>query len=253
MVIMLGIVAMAAGCTSTAESIPVVDRETEIILDAVIELEYETEMVAEFEPEFSNEKLERIGALADGIRHITSDGWYVCGNHLSEEDADDYAILIATAIVENIDSIGANISPWGILGTMYNESGFDHCAIGKHPRQYGQSLGLLPKKRRTISMCRDDVLKFIKHPKAKKRFKKTGYDLGLCQILSRFYPGETESILSVDAGVRICVLEMASRAKMYDTTTPWLYWRGSKTKWYRAKVRRWARVMGARKSDLKLI
>lgn len=198
----------------------------------------------------SSNDIHLVGQLSDGIRKLAGDNWYVCGEKLSGLEAIEYSLMIANAIILNMRSTGLDVNPFGIAATMYNESGFDHCAIGLHPRKWGQAHGMFPKKKRTISMDSDKVIAFINNPLAKKAFRKTGFDLGLCQILSRFYPDEESEMVTVGNGIRICVIEMASRAKMYKTNMPWLYWRGKKTEWYRKKIRRWARSMGLKKSTV---
>lgn len=175
--------------------------------------------------------------------------WYSCGKLLSEKDKTDEALLIGSALSDAMTSMGAKFSAWGVLGVMANESRFDRCALGLHPRKWAYEHRLIAKRKRSISHTMHEVLSFVESKQANKMFLKTGFDLGLCQVLSRFYDGDTKDLLSVYPGVRICVQEMLWRG----TSAPWLYWRGRATEWYRDKIRKWARAMGAPPAELKKI
>jgi hypothetical protein len=191
-----------------------------------------------------------VGMLARGMRHIkqTHDGgkWYFCGERLTDSEKVEISTAIAYHLVNNLKSVGIeNVSPWGIVATAYNESKLDACALGIGPRKWAYRKGLLQPRRTTISHTRDEVLRIVRDRKARARYALTGFDLGLCQVLSRFYPDQDAEMLSISGGMRICVLEMQARARQYKTSAPWLFWRGSRTAWYRKKIRRWARIMGA--------
>lgn len=211
-----------------------------------------TEIKAE-EAKLPNKSIREIGLLSIGIMRYVGENWYVCGKKLDKAEATKHSTAIAYHVIKNMRDLGLNVSPWGIIGTMANESRFDHCALGLHPRKWGQRKGLLPKSKMTVSLRLADVRGFVSHPMATSRFSRSGFDLGLCQVLSKFYPGESDAMLTVDGGVRICVIEMQRRATVYGTDTPWLYWRGSKTDWYQRKIRRWARRMGATSKDMEEI
>ena len=154
------------------------------------------------------------------------------------------ALEIVWKLLKEMDGLGMTINPWGILGTMYNESGFDPCALGLNPRRLAYRKGLLTPRRATRSHTARKILFAIHSSELKKHFKTSGYDLGLCQILSRFHR-ETSfaDMLSVDTGIRICVLEMQARSRLHKTRVPWRYWRGSETPWYHKKINRWIRIM----------
>jgi hypothetical protein len=190
-----------------------------------------------------------VGQLSRGMRQIKEqlDGglWGFCGEELTEAEQVEMSIEIAYGIVSNMQSIGIDVSPWGVLGTMYNESKFDACALGIGPRSWAYREGLLQPRKRFVSHTWSEVLQVVQSQRARQRFALTGFDLGLCQVLTRFYPHQEKEMLTLTGGVRICVLEMQTRAQRHRTRTPWLYWRGSETGWYRSKVRRWARLMGA--------
>lgn len=196
-----------------------------------------------------------IGRLARGMRQIKRKrdhgSWGFCGRLLSQEEQVEISTEIAYRTVADIRSVALKgVSPWGIVSTMYNESGFDACALGVGPRSWAYREGLLTPRRTHISHTREEVLGVVSSKQAKKRFSKSGFDLGLCQVLTRFYRETTkEKMLTVAGGTRVCVLEMQARARRYGTDTPWLFWRGSSVDWYRAKIKRWARLMGAPKHE----
>jgi hypothetical protein len=195
--------------------------------------------------------VKKVGQMSVRIRSIAGEQWFVCGEQLSVERSEDVSVAIANSLLTNIESVGLDVEPMGVLATMYNESGFDPCALGTTPRKWAQGVGLLKKKKRTISYSRAEVLGVVNDQRAIRRFAGTGFDLGLCQILSKYYRGEKENLLSIGEGARLCVIEMQSRARMYRTSTPWLYWRGKETAWYRIKIRKWAMRMGATSSEMR--
>lgn len=185
--------------------------------------------------------MHKVGALADGILRVSSKAWYVCGEELDEERRLREAARIAYRVVSEAQSLGVEFDLWGVVGTMANESGFDRCAFGLKPRQWAVSKGLLNAKGQTISYSELELLPAIRHPDMVKAFAASGFDLGLCQVLSKFYLGEEVDMLR--DGIRICLLEMQNRARMFGTTEPWEYWRGEKTAWYKAKIEKWVRRM----------
>lgn len=195
----------------------------------------------------TDDEKKKVESIASGMMHIKKKRdhgfWYACGSRLDESEQRETSLQIARQTVLNIKSLGADFDPWGVVGTMFNESHFDPCAFGKNPRAAALEFGLFKRERRGFSHGRENILRAIVDPRMRKRFKVSGYDLGLCQILTRFYPKEVADMTTVDGGVRICVLEMQSRAQYNKTKTPWLYWRGSKTPWYLSKIRRWVKIM----------
>lgn len=196
-----------------------------------------------------------VGQLANGMREIKRrrDGgrWAFCGEFLSPEEQVSTSVAIAYSVVSGMDSVGLEVSAWGIAATMYNESGFDPCALGIGPRSWAYEKGLLHRGRTHISHARENVVRTVNSDAARRRFSLTGFDLGLCQVLSRFYPGEDlEDMTTIAGSARICVLEMQARAQRHNTKTPWLYWRGTATNWYRDKLKRWGRLMGAPKKGI---
>lgn len=200
-----------------------------------------------------------IGRIAQGILKIIktrSDGnWYYCGKKLSDNESIDKSVEIAYLVVNGVKRYGMDgISPWGIVATIYNESGMDACAIGPNPRHWGYENGMLKPNKMSISHTHNDIMNFIQNNKVKKRYSRTGFDLGYCQILSKFYPGQIEQLLDKVEGIDICLLEMLRRSKEHKTKRPWLYWKVSRgAQWYSNKIRRWAKMMGASKSELNKI
>ena len=196
--------------------------------------------------------LSMIGQLSDGVRRIIHardlGRWYQCGELLSDREQADMALEIVWKLLNEMEGLGVTVNPWGVLGTMYNESGFDPCALGIGPRKLAYRMSLLTPRRATKSHTAEETLSAIRDPKLKRHFKNSGYDLGLCQVLSRFHR-ETPlaDMLSVDTGIRICVLEMQARIRHHKTRVPWRYWRGSETPWYHRKINRWVRIMKGNK------
>jgi hypothetical protein len=190
-------------------------------------------------------EITNVALYAAGILKLKKT-WYSCGVLMKENERVNEAINISVAVDDSMRSLGATFTPWGVLGVMANESGFDRCAIGRHPRKWAYENGLLERRKTTISDTEKNVVNLIESESARNQFSNTGFDLGLCQVLSKFYDGNSSELLTISPGVRICIVEMISRS----ATIPWLYWRGSATEWYRDKVRNWARAMGAPVSEL---
>lgn len=231
-------------CSSVQEKVEI---ETVYEEDTVKEAE-----VKEVEKEVKPKQYAGVKALAKGILTRMNGNWFYCGTKLSEEKSAEMAVAIAYLIYSNMDSVGLDVSPWGIVGTMFNESRIDACALGLHPRLWAYQNSFLLRKKTNISHTKKDVLKVVNSKEANKRF--ATFDLGICQVLTKFYPGMlAEDFVSLETGIRICILEMKARAYNYNTKRPWLYWRGKKTDWYGQKVRRHVKLMGAPKSVLQEI
>ena len=140
---------------------------------------------------------------------------------------------------------------WGFTGTIYNESRFDQCAIGTWARKVGERRGYIKKNKLTKSRKKEEILAFLNSDFAKKNYKNTGIDLGAAQVLSIYKPNRSyQEMLSITPGIYDDALEMKRRGDMYHTKRPWLYWRGRKTKWYDAKITRWARMLGAKEHEI---
>jgi hypothetical protein len=109
---------------------------------------------------------------------------------------------------------------------------------------------MLKKKRRTISYSADEVIAAYQSIAAKRAWKNTGWDVGPCQMLSKYYPGDIEDMFTLLPGVDICAMEMRSRSDMYGTKRGWRWWRGAETAWYDSRITRHARLIGARLDEI---
>lgn len=190
-----------------------------------------------------------LGRLSSGIISLkdTRDNgvWYYCGKRLSVKEIEDTAVRIAYHVLVNMDSYGlsGDVSPYGIAATAYNESGLDPCALGLYPRKWAYNEGLLTPSRMTVSHSRDEISEFKDNRIVKDKYRRTGIDLGICQILSRFYRGRTDEMLTLGDGIKICISEMRDRAVHNKTDMPWLYWPGHESQKYRRKIRRYVKMM----------
>ena len=195
-----------------------------------------------------------IGRLASGIVHrwveVRNRGlWFECGLRYEtridkEEAATAWAFHIVRAARSN------DINPWGLAGTIANESNFDRCAIGYHPRNWAVKNNVLRKKRRTISYSAAEVIAAYQSIASTRRWRDTGWDVGPCQMLSRFYPGGVEDMFTLLPGIDICASEMRARSEMFGTKRGWRWWRGTETDWYDERITRHARRLGARRDEI---
>lgn len=209
-------------------------------------------------PVFPNDKqFKLIGRLTSGIANWkrAQGGWWYCGELIdTEPELTDLAMSVAYNLVRAAARYSANdypINVWGMAGTAANESRFDACALGLNPRKWAYQKGLLEQRKRCISHTKEEVLAVVTSSAAEKQFGFSGFDLGFCQILTRFYRTVSPSeIMKADIGLDLCAQEMQIRASRYNTDRPWLYWRGRATPWYDDKVRRWARKLGAKAKEI---
>jgi len=86
----------------------------------------------------------------------------------------------------------------------------------------------------------------------KRLFSRSGYDLGLGQMLQMFYdrPNDIERIFNPVYAANQAAKEMVRRARRGKTTRPWLYWRGHESPKYASKVVWQARRAGASREDI---
>jgi hypothetical protein len=200
------------------------------------------------------EQVRLIGRLASGIVHDWVDMrnrglWFECGlRYETRSEKEAAATSWAYHIVRAAESNGVN--PWGLAGTIANESNFDRCAIGYHPRTWAVKHNMLKKKRRTISYSAAEVLAAYQSIAATRAWRDTGWDVGPCQMLSRFYPGSIEDMFTLLPGVDICAMEMSARSQMFDSKRGWRWWRGRETDWYDERITRHARRLGARRDEI---
>jgi len=219
-------------------------------------------------PKFPNEdQVKLIGRLGEGIKKfkmviIKRANLFHCGERITEEkDIEEYAMLWAYHIVKasweaerNLgDKRRYHINPWGVAGTVANESSFDLCALGLHPRRTAYKLKnrngtpVLKQRKTGISHTREEVLAAINNKQMKKKFK--SFDLGGLQTLTKYWSGHPKHLLTWE-GFYFQVALMAKRGWQYKTKRPWSYWRGRYTLWYDKKVTRRARKLGATVEDL---
>lgn len=206
--------------------------------------------------------LRLIGRLAEGIaKHkIEKGGWWECGKLIEEEEKiKEKALIYAYTIIHSAYEVSDHdedpefiLNPWGLAGTIGNESQFDRCALGLFPRKVAYKKGLLKPRKLTVSHTEEEVLAVVKSKSMQEYFKKSGFDLGTAQLLSRFYPdpNDFEKMLSVNGGTLEAAYQMRYRARYNNTDRPWLYWRGGRVKWYDEKVTRWAKRVGAQPGEI---
>lgn len=212
----------------------------------------------------SEEQLRLIGRLAVGLENWkrSQGGWWYCGEFMEARDPRlaDLAVILAYNLVRSAAEVSEDpdkvedafiLNVWGMAGTIANESRFDACALGLYPRKWAYSEGLLEPRRTCISHTLEEVLSVVNNDEAELYFKRSGFDLGFCQVLSRFYREvPPEKALSINGGMEICAREMKIRAMRHTTNRPWLFWRGSATPWYDAKIKKWARMLGATAEEI---
>lgn len=224
-----------------------------------------TRFVRVKEKRFPNkEQLVIIGRMAQGIVEMKNGMYWECGRLLTErEDIEDLAIKYAFEIVRAAYEVSDHtesehtfvLNPWGLAGTVRNESQFDRCAIGPHPRNKAIEIGILKKQKRSISYSESDVLKAVKHPKMQALYARSGFDLGVAQLLSRFYrnPKDYENMVSLRGSAIEAAINMKSRSRTCDTQfpeRPWRCWPGSDSERYDSKVTMWAIELGAKSDEI---
>ena len=221
---------------------------------------------AEMDPFPTETHLKIIGRMAENVTRVKMEkgGWWECGIFVTDEKevyqkALNYAHMIVKKSWEHSDPPYNEkpwvLNPWGLAGTIWNESKFDRCAFGLWPRLRAYELGLLKKSKLTLSHKEEEVLAAIRDPRMQKQYvcsKCTGFDLGLAQLLSRFYinPTDYEHMLTLEGGTEEASRTMRERARRRNTKRPWAYWPGHYKESYDVKVTRWARMLGATKQEI---
>lgn len=203
--------------------------------------------------------LDLISRLAIGATEwkMNNGGWWECGvYHGDREDVMDLALRYSWVIVEASFRVSEkydfDLNPWGLAGTIANESGWDRCALGPGPRGVAYSLGLLEKSKMTISNTESDIIRAISDSRMEDSFSRTGYDLGTAQVLSRFYEDKRDygKMVSLHGSTMMAAEVMFSRGSMYKSKRPWSYWPGRMSENYDAKVVKWARMLGASSDEI---
>jgi hypothetical protein len=183
-------------------------------------------------------------------------GWAKCGviqrtKEEMRERAIKYAYIVIFAAERHSDEEFA-LNPWGLLGTMLQESGLDPCATGLNPRETAYRLGILKRPRIGISHDKRKLIAALRNTKMKRLFSGSGYDLGLGQMLQRFYddPDDFELIFDPEYAADQTAKEMKRRALKRKTEHPWEFWRGFKSVKYGNKVVKQAKRAGAEDADI---
>lgn len=213
--------------------------------------------------EFTPKEIRMIGRAVAGVSKWKKryGVWWECGKaYETDEEIENLALLYVVQIfrsVKNISDESFKLNPWGMLGLVANESFFDRCALGLYPRKKAYDFGIIKKRKACISHTEKEILTAVNHPKMRKYFDRTGFDLGVGQMLSRFYSEEQSYNKQIELvyGCNETARELRNRAfwkrsKKGPSKEPWLFWRGSATPWYAAKIRSWAKRFGARKDEI---
>jgi len=205
----------------------------------------------------TREEVDLIERLAVGIHNwktTREHGWWECGE-FSETgvETEDKAILIAyrlvrAAHIHSDDQVQVNV--WGLAATIAHESSFDRCAVGYHFRRWAIGRKLLKPRTRTISYGEEELLYAMKDPRAAGWFRSTGVDVGYCQLLTRFYHGNTRDMMDSAMGMDICARQFRQRSERLRTDRPWRWWRGFRCPSYDARVTRRAYALGARPGEI---
>lgn len=189
------------------------------------------------------------GIVANWVNKRNRGMWFECGiRYESHEEKQEAATRWAYHIVRS--ATANQINPWGLAGTIANESNFDRCAIGYHPRKWAVRKQMLKPKRQTISYSAEEIIAVYRSIAAKRRWQETGWDAGPCQLLSKYYPGDISDMFSLARGIDICAMEMSSRQQRHRTKRGWRWWRGRETAWYDSRVTHFARKIGAHRNEI---
>jgi hypothetical protein len=174
--------------------------------------------------------------------------WIECGKRIKNKTKSmERAWLYAWSIVEASESVSDEqftLIPWSLVAIYSNESVFDRCAMGPGPRGWAYKRRIVRKNRGMLSHSEKQVLKIINGMTKARVFRKTGYDIGPCQLLSRFYKGNSLDMMTVYKGSYICAREARERCVRYKVAQPQLFWPGRKSKWYQSRVNQRVRRMG---------
>lgn len=162
--------------------------------------------------------------------------WVECGRKYGKEEIKEAALEWAKAINSSWKTAHytlrsgkeVQVDRKEAVGIIMNESRFDRCAVGPHPRNFAYDLGILKKKKWHISHSLDELEKVFTHPK----FQGRKADLGGGQIVVKIGKnhhnwGDIQNYLSVVPGVQIVFDEMVRRGEMFSTRTPSDRWPGS--------------------------
>ncbi len=193
------------------------------------------------EAECSKKKRKKLAdEMAQGFVTILkkeNHSWYECGEKTPKDKWLSRATRMARALVEALHEAKVNINPWGVWGTIYNESEGNRCAVGPNPRKVAYARRLIKSKNWRL-WTEEDVLNVVNN----KRWGKRPADLGLGQVVWRRYSRIEEKgitriptakeMLSIETGVRVVAHAMKSRMTWKWSKSwrkmPWLFWPGTK-------------------------
>lgn len=181
--------------------------------------------------------------------------WYECGERYTQDEAIAAAHEWATNIIRASKKYDQN--PWGMAGLVAHETDFRRCSIGPHTRNWAYAKRLLKKKKETISHTKEEVLELLGTWQWRKRWGRTGVDLGPAQILyGRYYKGDPKDMMSLNPGLDIVAKEMQMRSKWgrwhnkLAKKRPWGVWPGTYVRQYDIRVTVRARKLGATPSEV---
>ena len=198
--------------------------------------------------------------LAEGIYKWKtvneSSPWWECGLRYTNGAAYYRAREWAYNIEKSTDEIALErgeeyrVNPWGVAATTLRESAFDLCALGTYPTKTAYKHNLLAYTKGVRSHKKADVLKAVTSPVMKKKYARSGVDLGGLQLLTQFYKGPAKDMMEWK-GYKVQITEMAERQVRFQTKYPWRYWKTLKGDFdYDARVRKASRMLGATRADL---
>jgi len=199
-----------------------------------------------------------VDRLASGIFniHTTKAGyliWYECGKKYDRSKAlkaaDNWAHAIITACKKHF-SKDIKTKVWGVAGTIYNESNFDRCALGKYPRRFAERLGYLRHTKKTLSRPRPDIERYFNSGIWRSRFHRTGMDVGPLQVLTRFTSDTPISqLMTLHPGLYVQVEHMSEREHRCPGN-PWACWPGKYSTRYDRAIKKKALRLGAKVAEL---
>lgn len=186
--------------------------------------------------------------------------WYSCGKKLEDAAMRSEALKWANAINEAHTSADAlytykrnirgttkyrehkvRVPLREVLGVIVSESNFDPCALGPNPRKKAKEMGLIKRKKLTLSYSLEELEPLFSH----RAFRGTKADLGPGQLYLKIGRDVTlenyKEYLSIYPGVKRVFDNMARRGKWGNTRTPSTHWPNAKPNlWYVQKVHRLA-------------
>lgn len=253
-VLLLGIITCSVSLRKDKVEYPVTKHVDPLDVDPYPETKLDEAVLEEQANGMSDEQLKLIGRLSEGILKVKTFNneiiWWECGKRYDKDEVEERAIEWSYIIVKY--SHEYNVNPWGIAGTIQNESKFDRCTIGKYPREDAEKRGYVTPNKLTLSRDKKEIIEYLESGDWKASFRSTGMDLGGLQTLTRFIPElELYEFLSLDPGLIHQIAEMKNRSYTCPKSDrPWMCWPGYYAPWYDKKVVRYARRLGASKNEI---